>query len=107
MDLGLKVKDIMTPIVISISEDTSVVDIAKTMLNCKVHRLIVLKDKHLAGIVTTTDMLKIVCGRNLARKPKESKAKKSKEGKKAEKSPASPKKKASGKEKKAKTRKAK
>jgi CBS domain-containing protein len=57
---GMQVQDIMTPVVISVTEETSIVQMAETMLAGRVHRLIVTKNKKVVGIVTTMDMLKII-----------------------------------------------
>jgi CBS domain-containing protein len=54
------VKDIMTPMVFELSEDTPVDKAAETMLKGHIHRVLVTRDKKLTGIVTTMDMLKII-----------------------------------------------
>ena len=54
------VKDIMTPMVFELSEDTTVQKAAETMLKGHIHRVLVTHNKKLVGIVTTMDMLKIV-----------------------------------------------
>jgi CBS domain-containing protein len=59
-DEGLLVKDIMTPVAYTIPEDTAVPEIAKTMVAGRVHRLIVTRDNHMVGIVTTMDLLKLL-----------------------------------------------
>jgi predicted transcriptional regulator len=56
----VSVKDIMTPMVFELSEDTTVQNAAETMLKGHIHRVMVTRDKKLVGIVTTMDMLKIV-----------------------------------------------
>lgn len=56
----VSVKDIMTPMVFELSEDTTVQKAAETMLKGHIHRVMVTRDKKLVGIVTTMDMLKIV-----------------------------------------------
>ena len=56
----ITVKDIMTPMVFEMSEDTPVQKAAETMLKGHIHRVLVTRDKKLAGIVTTMDMLKII-----------------------------------------------
>ena len=55
------VEDIMTPWTISVSEDTPVSDIAKTMVKQHVHRVLV-TDKHfrLKGIISTMDLAQLV-----------------------------------------------
>jgi CBS domain-containing protein len=57
---GLQVKDIMTPVAYTIPEDTPVCEIAKTMVAGRVHRLIVTRNNHMVGIVTTMDLIKLL-----------------------------------------------
>ncbi len=59
-DEGLQVKDIMTPVAYSVPEDTPVCELAKTMIAGRVHRLLVTKNNHMVGIVTTMDLLKLI-----------------------------------------------
>ncbi len=59
-DEGLQVKDIMTSVAYSVPEDTPVCEIAKTMIAGRVHRLLVTKNNHMVGIVTTMDLLKLL-----------------------------------------------
>jgi CBS domain-containing protein len=56
---GLKVEDIMTPIVISVGRDAPVSQIARMMLADHIHRVIVREGESIAGIVTTFDMLRL------------------------------------------------
>lgn len=58
-DGGLLVKDIMTPVAYTVPEETSIPQIAKTMVAGRVHRLIVTKNNHMVGIITTMDLLKL------------------------------------------------
>jgi CBS domain-containing protein len=51
----------MTPAVYTVEEDTPVSSLAKTMIAGRVHRLLVMRDQHIVGIVTTLDMLKLLC----------------------------------------------
>lgn len=57
-DSGLKVRDIMTPMIFSVSIDASLLEMADTMVGGRVHRLIVTDGKEVVGIVTTLDMIK-------------------------------------------------
>ncbi len=59
-DEGLKVRDIMTPLIFKVSEDTSIAEMADTMIGGRIHRLIVTQDDRVVGIVTTLDMLKAI-----------------------------------------------
>ncbi len=58
--MPVEVGDIMTPIVISVDEDASVPEVAKLMMKEHLHRVFVRKDKQLAGIITTFDLLKLL-----------------------------------------------
>ena len=52
-----RVKDYMTPIVISARETDSVVDLAHMMLEQRIHRVDITEKGKLKGIVTTVDLL--------------------------------------------------
>ena len=53
----MRVKDIMTPHVITASETDDVMDIARRMFNKKIHHIIITCNGKLRGIVTTQDLL--------------------------------------------------
>lgn len=53
-----RVKDYMTPIVISCGRDDTIEDAARMMLDQKLHRIVVAEDGKLFGIITTTDLLR-------------------------------------------------
>jgi len=53
----LKVAEIMTPEVYSVSEDARISEVASTMLRGHLHRLLVTKDDKPVGIVSTSDLL--------------------------------------------------
>ena len=55
-----QVRDIMTPMIFSVSEDTSVQEVAETMLKGRIHRVFVTRDSKLIGIVTALDMLQVI-----------------------------------------------
>jgi CBS domain-containing protein len=55
---GLLVREIMTPTVYTVKEDTSVAEIAGTMVSGHIHRLLVTREGQAVGIVTTLDLLK-------------------------------------------------
>ncbi|NIR49054.1 CBS domain-containing protein [candidate division KSB1 bacterium] len=59
-DDGLNVRDIMTPLVFKVSEETPISQMADTMIGGRIHRLIVTRDDQVVGIVTTLDMLKAI-----------------------------------------------
>lgn len=52
------VRDIMTPVIFSVSENATFSEMADTMVGGRVHRLIVTKDGQVVGIVTTLDLLR-------------------------------------------------
>ncbi len=54
------VRDIMTPVIFQVSEDTPVQKIADMMIKNYIHRIIVLRDEKIVGIISTPDMLKII-----------------------------------------------
>jgi len=54
------VRDIMTPVIFQVSEDTPVQKVADMMLKNRIHRVMVLSDEKVVGIISTPDILKIV-----------------------------------------------
>lgn len=62
------VGEIMTPSVISAPEDASVEDLARTMLERRIHRIVITRrDGKIAGIVTSTDLLRALLAREKRR----------------------------------------
>ena len=59
---GLRVADIMTPQVFSVSEDATVPEIASLMLKGHLHRLLVTREDRAIGIITTSDLLGLLVG---------------------------------------------
>jgi CBS domain-containing protein len=57
---ALPVRDIMTPTVYTVSDDTPVSKIAKTMIAGRIHRLFVTRNGEVVGIITSLDLLKIL-----------------------------------------------
>jgi len=57
---GLLVREIMTPTVYTVKEDTPVSEIARTMISGHIHRLLVTRAGQAVGIVTTLDLLKLL-----------------------------------------------
>ncbi len=57
---AVTIKDIMTPMIFEVEEDTSVEEAAKMMLKGRIHRLFVTRDKKVVGVVSTMDMLKVI-----------------------------------------------
>jgi predicted transcriptional regulator len=54
------VRDIMTPLVFRVDENTSIQEVADTMIGGRVHRLLVTRGQEIVGIVTTMDLLKVI-----------------------------------------------
>jgi CBS domain-containing protein len=51
------VEDIMSPHPISVSVDDEIGEVARTMVEARVHRVLVVEDEQIRGIVTTFDLL--------------------------------------------------
>lgn len=60
--IGYKVKDVMTRDVITIKEKAPVEEAARIMMDKKVNRLPVVRNKKIVGIVTRSDILKAITG---------------------------------------------
>ncbi|MFE8072669.1 CBS domain-containing protein [Marinobacteraceae bacterium S3BR75-40.1] len=56
----VEVRDIMTPMVLSVDEATRIQDIAEIMMKEHLHRIFVEHEGEVTGIITTYDMLKII-----------------------------------------------
>jgi CBS domain-containing protein len=56
------VREIMTPTTYTVPHDTPVSRLAKTMIAGRVHRLLVVRDQRVVGIVTSLDLLKLLTG---------------------------------------------
>lgn len=54
---GLRVRDIMTPHIYSIAADAPVSEVARTLLEGHLHRLLVTEDEELVGVISTSDLL--------------------------------------------------
>lgn len=68
-DEDLLVGDIMTPAVYTVPDDTPVEQIAQTMIAGRIHRLLVTRRGHVVGIVTTMDLLRLLCREGPERQP--------------------------------------
>ena len=64
----VEVRDIMTPIVLSVDEDTPVRDIANIMMGEHLHRIFVTRETRITGIITTYDMLKLISDQALTQR---------------------------------------
>ena len=54
------VRDIMTPMIFDVNEDTKVKQVADTMIRGRIHRVFVTHEKKLTGVITTIDMLEVI-----------------------------------------------
>ena len=54
------VRDIMTPKIFKVTENTTVQDVADTMIKSYVHRLFVTRGENVVGIISAVDMLKVI-----------------------------------------------
>ena len=54
------VRDIMTTMIFKVTENTPVQQVADMMIRNHIHRVVVLREEKVAGIISTPDMLKIV-----------------------------------------------
>lgn len=59
-DEGLTVADILTSVVYTVDENTDIATMADSMIQGRIHRLVVTRDDAVVGIVSTLDMLKAV-----------------------------------------------
>lgn len=57
---GTTVDDLMTPMVFDVNADAPVQTIADTMLKGRIHRVLVTADKHLVGIITALDLIRVI-----------------------------------------------
>jgi len=63
----LWVRDIMSPVVKTVQSSASLEEVAEIMYSHHIHRVIIVDDGYLAGIVTTMDILKAVMERKSRR----------------------------------------
>ena len=57
-DDGMTVADILTSVIYKVDENTDIATMADTMIQGRIHRLVVTRDDAVVGIVSTLDMLK-------------------------------------------------
>lgn len=63
------VREIMTPTIYTVPDDTPVAEIARAMIAGRIHRLFVTRKRRLVGIVTPLDLLRLLTGEELPREP--------------------------------------
>lgn len=56
----LLVRDIMTPSVFAIDAETPVSEVARGMMDSHLHRMLVLREGRVVGIISTSDMLQLL-----------------------------------------------
>ena len=70
--IDTKVQDIMSANVITANSDDSIYDLANTMCDKKIHRVVIVEGNKVVGMVSTLDILKVVgktqCERDEAKK---------------------------------------
>lgn len=54
------VSDVMTPMVFSINEDASVQQVADMMITGNIHRVLVMKNKQVVGLVAALDIARVI-----------------------------------------------
>jgi len=59
------VKDIMTRNVLTVKKDTPVTDIVSIMLKKKIHRVVVVEDEKVVGLISSMDILPLIAGREI------------------------------------------
>lgn len=59
-DNDMTARDLMTPTVFTIPEETPVDEIAKSMVVGRIHRILVTRNKRVVGIISSLDMLKLL-----------------------------------------------
>ena len=57
VDINCTINQIMTPNIISTEAEASIVDVAKLLRSHKIHRVFVVRDKKVAGVVSTSNLL--------------------------------------------------
>jgi len=62
-DIDSDVKSVMSPNPITASEDTTVERMAEIMVENKIHRLIIIRNSTIVGIVSTLDIINYVAGK--------------------------------------------
>ena len=55
-----RVRDAMTPELITVSPDTPIQDVARLMLDRHVHRLLVTEGKRLLGLISSSDLVQVI-----------------------------------------------
>jgi len=56
----ITVRDIMTPMTLTVAEDTNIRKVADAMIRGNIHRVFVTRNDTLIGIITSMDMLRVI-----------------------------------------------
>jgi CBS domain-containing protein len=62
---SLRVEDVMSSLPITVTPSTRVRDVARTLIDRKIHRLPVVDEGSLMGIITSTDLVRIIADGNV------------------------------------------
>jgi CBS domain-containing protein len=54
---GPMVRDLMNPAVFSVDEETPISEVARSMIDARIHRVLVTRGRRIVGIVSSTDLL--------------------------------------------------
>jgi CBS domain-containing protein len=60
VDSRTTVRDLMTPAVFSVPPDTPVQEVADTLIRGRIHRVFVLEDEKIVGVISAMDMLPLI-----------------------------------------------
>jgi CBS domain-containing protein len=61
----LQVKDVMNRTLVKVSPDQSLAQVAQTLADHRIHRVLVCDEGRLVGIVTTLDLVRLIANRRL------------------------------------------
>ena len=59
---SLLVRDIMTPSVFAVEAETPIASVARSMMDSHLHRMLVVENQKVVGIISTSDMLQLLTG---------------------------------------------
>lgn len=57
-ETGLTVRDVMTPALFTVAEDDPIADVARTLVDGHIHRVLVTRNSELIGIISSLDLLR-------------------------------------------------
>lgn len=57
-ETSLAVRDVMTPALFTVAEDDPIADVARTLVDGHIHRVLVTRDSELLGIISSLDLLR-------------------------------------------------